>query len=111
MFVWFNIVDIVEVRGTSMSPTLYNHQVVLVNRAAYGVQLFGRYFVRWRNPEIGDIVVYRSPLDNNIVVKRCVANGNNTLFLVGDNLDTSIDSRHYGTVSSTLVYGKVLHVK
>ena len=108
--VWFALIDIVEIRGASMSPTLHDRQVVIVNRAAYGLHLFGRYIVRWDHPNVGDIVVYRSPLDGRAVAKRCIAIGreNGTVLLIGDNRSVSIDSRHYGTVAIEAIYGRVL---
>jgi len=56
-----------------MHPTLPDGSFVIINRLAYGISLpvGNRYLVRWRKPAVGDIIVY--PLDDKIVIKRCIA--------------------------------------
>jgi signal peptidase I len=61
----------VRVVGVSMSPTLYDSQMYLLNRWIYLV----------RAPERADIVVLRDPLDNGFSVKRVVALPGDTVFL------------------------------
>jgi signal peptidase I len=41
------------VDGSSMEPSLHNGEFVVINRLAY----------RWRNPDRGEIIVFRFPLD------------------------------------------------
>ncbi len=67
-------VQAVQIEGVSMSPTLPNGHTMLVNRAAYGLQLpvLDRYLAVWSAPRNGDIIVYRTPDDDSIVVKRLV---------------------------------------
>ncbi len=67
-------VQAVQIEGASMSPTLPNGRTMLVNRAAYGLQLpvSDRYLAVWNTPRNGDIIVYRPPDDDSIVVKRLV---------------------------------------
>ena len=82
--------------GTSMNPTLENGEVVLVDRTA--------------KIEVGDIVVAKHPVEQNseIVkrVERIDERGN--YFLVGDNLEDSNDSRHFGAVTKEYIKGKVV---
>ena len=82
--------------GKSMNPTLRDGEVVLVDRGA--------------KIEIGDIVVARHPVEQNSeVVKRVeTINERGHYFLVGDNPDDSIDSRHYGAVTRAYIKGKVV---
>jgi len=82
--------------GKSMNPTLRDGEVVLVDRTA--------------RIEVGDIVVARHPLEQNSeVVKRVVrVNERGHYFLVGDNLEDSADSRHYGAVARQYIKGKVV---
>ena len=82
--------------GQSMNPTLRDGEVVLVDREA--------------EVEVGDIVVARDPVEQNGEVVKRVAriNERGHYFLVGDNLDDSIDSRHYGAVTSEYIKGKVV---
>ena len=82
--------------GKSMSPTLKDGQVVLVDREAY--------------IEVGDIVVAKHPFEQNSeVVKRVERiNAHGHYFLVGDNLEESSDSRHFGAITREYIKGKVV---
>ena len=54
IFLGVNLVTArIRVEGSSMEPTLHDAELVVVNRLAY----------RWGEPERGDIVVFRFPLD------------------------------------------------
>ena len=83
--------------GKSMKPTLKDGEVVLVDREA-------------ENIEVGDIVVAKHPLEQTSeVVKRVeLINERGHYFLVGDNLDDSNDSRHFGAVTREYIKGKVV---
>lgn len=82
--------------GKSMNPTLKDGEVVLVDRAA--------------EIEVGDIVVAKHPLEQTgEVVKRVERiNERGHYFLVGDNLEDSNDSRHFGAVTREYIRGKVV---
>jgi nickel-type superoxide dismutase maturation protease len=79
-----------------MSPILNDGDVVLVDREA--------------NIEVGDIVVAKHPVEQNSeLIKRVERiNERGHYFLVGDNLDDSNDSRHFGAVSKEYIKGKVV---
>ena len=68
-------IDVAMIRGDSMRPLLSNQQVVLVNRAAYGLQLpfTNSYLMLWDKPKKDDIVILDSPADGRLAVKRSVA--------------------------------------
>ena len=82
--------------GTSMNPTLKDGEVVLVAREAA--------------IEVGDIVVAKHPFEQDSeVVKRVERiNERGHYFLVGDNLEESIDSRDFGAVTREYIKGKVV---
>lgn len=82
--------------GTSMNPTLKNGEVVLVDREA--------------EIEVGDIVVAKHPIkQNSEIIKRIERiNEREHYFLVGDNLEDSNDSRHFGAVTKEYIKGKVV---
>jgi nickel-type superoxide dismutase maturation protease len=82
--------------GKSMNPTLRDGETVLVDRAA--------------KIEVGDIVIAKHPIEQtNEVVKRIERiNEHGHYFLVGDNLEDSNDSRHFGAVTREYIRGKVV---
>lgn len=82
--------------GKSMNPTLKDGEVVLVDREA--------------EIEVGDIVVAKHPFEKNVeLVKRVERiNEQGNYFLIGDNLEDSNDSRHFGAVSREYIKGKVV---
>jgi inner membrane protease subunit 1 len=83
--------------GKSMNPTLKDGEVVLVDRAATKI-------------EVGDIVIAKHPVEQQSeIVKRVERiNERGHYFLVGDNLEDSNDSRHFGAVTKDYIRGKVV---
>lgn len=79
-----------------MNPTLKDGEVVLVDREA--------------EIEVGDIVVAKHPIEQTSEVVKRVASINDRghYFLIGDNPDDSVDSRHYGAVTRNYIKGKVV---
>jgi nickel-type superoxide dismutase maturation protease len=82
--------------GDSMNPTLKDGETVLIDRAT--------------KIEAGDIVVARHPIEQTSeLVKRVERiNEHGHYFLVGDNLEDSNDSRHFGAVAREYIRGKVV---
>ncbi len=73
-----------RVTSQSMSPTLADGDQVLVDK------LTGR----WRPPAVGDVVVFRDPVGERLVVKRVVALGGQTVGLEDGELVVDSTVRH-----------------
>jgi len=58
----------------SMTPNLIQGDYVLINK----------YIYRFKEPEIGDIVIFKSPQDNSNLVKRVVAKGGDHIIITED---------------------------
>ncbi|KAK3359292.1 peptidase S24/S26A/S26B/S26C [Lasiosphaeria hispida] len=106
-------------QGPSMLPTfeLLGQWLVVSRRHRFG-----------RNVEVGDLVAYNIPVDENVGVKRILGLPGDYIMLdtpgresqamiqvpqghcwiVGDNLAASRDSRYFGPVPLALIRGKVV---
>jgi signal peptidase I len=64
IFVVTFLLQISRVEGISMEPTLHGGEYTLINKLTY----------RWRVPERGDVIVFRSPIDPQAdYIKRVIA--------------------------------------
>jgi hypothetical protein len=126
------VLDFAVIDGPSMLPSYKAGDVVAVLRCAYGLRLpsgagTGKYFLRWGSPRQGEVVAALRPGSDAVVVKRVAATGPaklcavgsahdgavldlpaGSVFLLGDNMPESMDSRSYGAVSVEAVAGRVL---
>jgi signal peptidase I len=138
IFIAINAVSTrIRVDGASMEPTLFNGELVIVNKLAYRLGV----------PARGDIIVFHYPRDpSQEFIKRVVGlpgdqvnitdghiyvNGQrleepyisispnylgnwsvleNQLFVLGDNRNNSLDSHNWGTVPMDYVIGKALFI-
>lgn len=101
---------LVVVTGNSMSPTLPNNSYALVDK----------YLFKLFKINQGDILLFRK--DKEEVVKKIVGFpnstiniegkeiklGENEIFILGENLPESIDSRTYGPLNIKNIIGKVV---
>jgi nickel-type superoxide dismutase maturation protease len=91
-----------RVPTASMAPALNRGDTILVNRSAYDSAA----------PKVGEIVVFRAPRRSQVagvkLVKRIAAvRPGGALYVLGDNRDSSEDSRHFGTIAPDAVIGRV----
>lgn len=107
-FLYHSFFTLSIVRGKSMEPTFHDGQVILIGK---GGLLFGPL-------KHGDVVVFTR--NGQLLVKRVVAlpyetapDGTrvpaNHIYVVGDNLEVSEDSRTFGPIPLSSVIGKVLY--
>ncbi|KAL6933707.1 uncharacterized protein HGUI_03213 [Hanseniaspora guilliermondii] len=115
-----NVMAVGIIEGESMAPTLHNKDRVLLIKTPFREIFFKR------NLGPGDVVFFKSPQDNTVCCKRIKYEQHQTVdilagkdideihvvpknhyFMVGDNLNNSIDSRKYGYVPNGLIVGYV----
>jgi signal peptidase I len=82
MFIRIALFEAFEIEGPSMEPSLLNGDRVVVAKFVYGLFLpfMNQAVLTWGLPNVGDVVIVRSPRDNVDIVKRVVA-------LPGDSLE------------------------
>ncbi|MDH5672851.1 MAG: signal peptidase I [Myxococcales bacterium] len=70
-----------EIEGPSMEPTLLNGDRVVVAKFLYGLFLPFRDAaeLNWGGPEVGDVVIIKSPADGVDIVKRVIGVGGDTI--------------------------------
>lgn len=93
-FLLFRILfGITIIKGTSMEPGIPENSVVVYSRLE-------------KEYEINDIVI--AEVDHRQVIKRIYSLDKNSVFLLSDNLENSIDSRTFGEVDREQLKGKVI---
>ena len=97
-----HVFPIIQVIGASMSPTYTDGEIIV------GTKLY-----RKSKLKKGDVVLYHSPTDYKIVIKRInqIEKRGEILYFycLGDNPPYSYDSRNYGFVSSKNFVCKVIN--
>lgn len=83
MFIRIVLFEAFEIEGPSMEPSLLNGDRVVVSKFSYGLFLpfMNEAVVTWNLPDVGDVVIVRSPRDNVDIVKRVVGLPGDTIEL------------------------------
>jgi len=94
-----NHMGITQVVGESMYPTLYDGDYLIVDIKA--------------KPEDQDIVIIKAgelDIECELIVKRYYEDlsSENGLYVIGDNMDNSLDSRTFGEIPKEKFYGVVI---
>jgi len=86
MLIRIALFEAFEIEGPSMEPTLLNGDRVVVAKFVYGLFLpfANESVVSWGTPNVGDVVIVRSPRDNVDIVKRVVGLPGDTIELRDD---------------------------
>lgn len=88
LVVWFTLstflVKAFRISSGSMEHTLLVGDFLFVNKAVYGseVPLLGTHLPAVREPRHGDIVVFRSPIEDSTLVKRLIGEPGDTVGMV-----------------------------
>jgi signal peptidase I len=88
LLVWFALstflIKAFRISSGSMERTLLVGDFLFVNKALYGaeVPLLGARTPAVREPRRGDVVVFRSPIEDSILVKRLIAIPGDTIAMV-----------------------------
>lgn len=80
-----------------MEPRIGNGSFVIVRK-----NILGRGAT-----DVDDLVVFRNPLTHKLNIKVCTAVDDGRIFVIGENLPESTDSRHFGSISESDVQGWV----
>jgi nickel-type superoxide dismutase maturation protease len=88
-----------RVEGASMAPAYEDGERLLINRVSS----------RHRSPRQDDVVVVRDPQDRSrLLLKRVIeVRGDGAVWVLGDNIAESRDSRLFGYVERRDVVGRV----
>jgi nickel-type superoxide dismutase maturation protease len=87
-----------KIHGHSMEPTLKPNDEVLVSSLSY-------FFT---SPKRNDIVAFKDPRDNKVLIKRITKIETKKIFVQGDNKKHSTDSREFGMIEKKAIIGKVI---
>lgn len=84
--------QIIKVSGSSMEPELHEGDFLLIYKTT--------------KIKINDIIVFRE--QNMTMVKRVIDINENGIYVIGDHVVASTDSRHFGRIMNSKILGRVI---
>jgi signal peptidase I len=86
MFIRIALFEAFEIEGPSMEPTLLNGDRVVVSKFSYGLflPLRDQAELSWGGPQVGNVVIIKSPADGVDIVKRVIGVGGDSIEMRGD---------------------------
>ncbi|QFI14398.1 signal peptidase I [Borrelia sp. CA_690] len=134
------------VKGTSMTPIIFDKNWIVSHKFAYGLRLktHQKYLLLWKAPRKNEMVLIKDPITKKIAIKKifaipgeefkqieknkiCIHDLNfiideNILkknnikkipekhyLVIGENKQTSLDSRDYGFINIDNILGKIIY--
>jgi len=115
MFIRTFLVQAFKIPSGSMLETLQIGDQILVNKFIYGVKIpftDGRTLIPVKNPEKGDIVVFKYPEDpSKDFIKRVIAREGDTLEIINKKIyvnDHLIEGEKYAVYKSSKIYSAMV---
>ena len=68
---------------------------------------YKKYFINKSNLKVGQVVIFRHPIQNRIQIKRIKQIKENCVEVIGDNSQYSTDSRSFGFIQNEKIIGIV----
>lgn len=111
MFIRTFIIQAFKIPSGSMLETLQIGDQILVNKFIYGVKIpftDGKTLIPVKNPQKGDIVVFKYPEDpSKDFIKRVMATGGDTLEIINKKIyvnDKLVEGRTYAVYGDSTIY-------
>lgn len=113
--VQYFVIQPYRVNHKSMLPGIKPGEIVAVEKISMGLitnyyrseSKIRRLHFLWERPlQPGDILIFRKPGDNDILIKRLGHIENNTYCVYGDNSEYSVDSRVFGCIPENKIIGR-----
>jgi signal peptidase I len=107
-----SFLDLALASGKSMLPGIKEGDIVLIFKAAYGLRTSkSGYWLLWSRPKNREIVAALKPGEGTMLIKRVTgeresADLKDPVFLMGDNIYESVDSREFGAVPMNSILGR-----
>jgi len=101
---------IVKISGDSMYPLLHNDSIAIVDQYTFKLFPLNKsdiYLFKVSNEEVLKKIKF-FPNENVYIKDKSYLLKENEIFIIGENLNKSIDSREFGPINTKQILGKVV---